>query len=105
MPFQKLRTVREDPAFTAAAASLQPDVRRWDEIMEGIIFTVSQDAYDEIATSVVVKSNPRLRLIFTAAFPDIPSLRILYRIEDDDDHVTLLFVAENPDAEESDIIG
>lgn len=72
--------------------------------MEGVIWTLARDPFDE-ATSVVYRNDEDLRLIFTTAFPpDIPALRILYRVESAT-QVLLLFVAVDEDAEEPDIIG
>ena len=90
----------EDPVFAASALRIESDAKRWDEIMFGVTWTISKNPEE----SARVKKGSNLRLLFTRAFPGIPSLRILFEIISKDKCI-LRDVSIVGDAEDADVIG
>jgi hypothetical protein len=94
------RDIAEDPVFVAAAQRIESDARRWDEIMDGVVWALARnpDAFSP------VKKGSKLRLVKTKAFPAVPALCVLFEMESDD-RIILRDVAIAEDQDDGDVIG
>ncbi len=94
------RDIIEDPVFTAAAREIEPNPKRWDEIMEGVMWTIARNPQE----GALVKKGSNLRLLFTRAFPGVPAMRILCEVESGD-RCSLRHVSVVENAESETVIG
>lgn len=85
----RARTVREEKQFTEDKKKLKHSAKRLDEILFGVIWTLSR-----IPESFGNVSGTMLYLAKTDAAPDAPSLYIWYTF--DDDYIYLLSVELAP---------
>ncbi len=67
------RTVLESPQFAEERAGVALDVKRLDEIMEGIVWALERDPrrFPQVR-------GTRLHRVLTDPFPDAPALRVWY---------------------------
>ncbi len=91
----KIRNIREEASFVESRDKLGATVKRLDEILWGVTWALAKDAE---CASWAVPDTP-IRVVLTDAFPDIPSLRIYFRVVDDD-QVALLYVEPAPNGED-----
>lgn len=90
-----MRDIVEDHSFDRARALLGIDIRRLDEILEGLTFTLARNP--ELFERV---PGTYLRVALTTRFPDVPALRVFFTV--DAQRVTLVAIEERdePSAEE-----
>ncbi len=81
------RTVRRSHEFEEQAAQIEPDVRRFDEVMHGVEWEVAADPYQFPLVEATM-----LRVVTTEAFPETPTLRVFFTISDDEETISLLAV-------------
>jgi hypothetical protein len=81
------RTVRRSHEFEEQAAQIEPDVRRFDEVMAGVEWGLAADPYQ-----FPLVTGTLLRVVTTEAFPETPALRIFFTISDDEETISLLAV-------------
>lgn len=90
-----LRTVIEDKQFNEQKQKITPDVRRLDEILFGITWTVARGPEE----CPRVLENPDIRVIQTNRFMDIPRLRIFFTFDDKEVHLKWVEVLEEAEDE------
>lgn len=86
-----MRTIIESEDYRRLAAEIEPDVRRLDEVMEGVQWVISRDP--ESATVVVAN----LRVIETYAFTVDHDYVFVFFTIDDEDSCTLRWLAKGSD--------
>lgn len=92
----KLRTVSEADSFGESRAVLGVSVKRLDEVLEGAVFVVARGPEE---CHPIPKTN--LRIIISDPFPDMPRLRIFFRIVSESECEFLwIEVASLPDEED-----
>jgi hypothetical protein len=75
------------------ASALHPSIRRCDEVLEGVEWAVAHHAEQQAEVPGTL-----IRVIRTRPFPDIPPLRIYFRIDDETTCTLLVIeVIESPD--------
>lgn len=81
-----MRDLIHSESYVRSAAQIEPDVQRWDHVIEGVETGIANDAefYDPIPGTSV-------RMCPTKDFPGAPALRVFYRIVSDDE-VELIYV-------------
>jgi len=94
------RDIAEDPVFVESARRIEPDARRWDEIMDGVCWAISRNPSE----FPEVRKGSNLRLVLTDAYPGIPALRILF-LQESVDRCVLLDVSIVKDAEQVTVTG
>jgi hypothetical protein len=73
----RYRQLIYDDTFWEQVRFLEPDVKRIDELIEGVTWLIANYA-DECE---IVEGN--LRVAFTDPFPDAPPMRVFFTITDD----------------------
>ena len=72
----RAREVVHSPEFEEQGRLLEPDARRLDSGLEGVIWSIAQDPEQYWA----VEGTP-YRIAFTLQQPDFPIVRVLFRID------------------------
>ncbi len=91
-PFEKLRTVREEPKFLEQCQALAVSHKRLDDVLSGLYFSLARQP--EIFPKVPGTS---LSLAKTAMYPDAPALRIFFTYSDTEVHLMAIeFAGETP---------
>jgi len=81
----KARTIRESKEYQHRLELIQPDVRRIDEQLRGIMWALSckPDVFPRV-------DNTKLRRVLTDPWPDAPGVRIYFTF--DDNYVELWWI-------------
>ena len=80
-------TIVEDELFSAQKRTIEPDVRRIDEILDGITWGLGQNPLEGFPVP-----GHRLWVIKTDPFPHAPRVRVWYTIDDKGQTVRLLSI-------------
>jgi hypothetical protein len=85
--FLPLRNVREEAPFREAANALETDVRRFDDMIDGIIWRIARDAEGlpeisggpfRVAKAQATPASDILNVLFTINSPELCSLWDVY---------------------------
>lgn len=86
MPPRKLRSVVASLRFEQELQELEPDIKRWDEVFQGLETCLSRDP----AQTGHITDAPRIYGVSTEQWPGVPEVVIYYRW--DETSVTLLSI-------------
>ncbi len=90
----RARTVRRSHEFGEQASLIEPDVRRFDELMAAIEWALASDPYQ-----FPLVPGTAFRVVKAEEFPGMLRLRIAFTISDDDETVSLLAISKAVDLE------
>lgn len=88
-----MRDTREEPSYVAAAAKLEPDVERRDDLTKAILWQISVAAEQcpevpgtplRVARAQAVPGEEILRVFFTIESDALCSLRFIDQVDDDE---------------------
>ena len=77
-----LRDVVDGPLFTEQVSKLTPDVRRFDDVMEGVVWALARDP----GRFPVVHEGSNIRIVKTYAWGGTP-LRVFFTFDDKETHL------------------
>ena len=82
------RTLIHDHTYTAALAALSQNLRRLDDALVGVEWALATnpEVYD------VMRGTAYTRILKTDALGGLPPLRIWFRIDEQGQHVHLLYI-------------
>jgi hypothetical protein len=83
----KAWTIVEDPLFSAQKNAINPDARRMDEVLDGIMWGLGENPREGFPVP-----GHRLWVIKTDLFPGAPRVRVWYKIDDETQTVRLLSI-------------
>lgn len=88
-PFEKLRTVREEPKFSEQFQALAASHKRLDDVLYALYFALARKPENFPAVR-----GTTLSVAKTAVYPDAPALRIFFTYTDTEVHLMHVEFAE-----------
>ncbi len=91
-PFERLRTIREEPKFEEQCQALAIIHKRLDEVLSGLYFSLAR--HPETFPAIPGTS---LSIAKTAVYPDAPAVRVFFTFSDTEVHLlTIEFTEDLP---------
>ena len=92
-------TLRRSAEFEEQAESIEPDVKRFDEVIRGIEYAIAKAPYQ---FPCVLIGETEIRVAKTRAFPGVPPFRVFFALgPQPTDPISLLWIEELEGPEET----